>query len=302
MRIFKNKNERPINQASYLLSKTTIDERALRFLKRSYTDEYGLVEYTVSSGAAIKLPPSFITIFGNGTFEELLGQTYPAHGIPGKPYLMTDYIFLATEDGKKGAPWTRDPKTFEFFIRAAQKGGFLEQEYIKDGKRYINAPNMKRYIYDGQEKKRSLLKTNILLSQTAIDNLALGFQKINYKEKSDFVEYTLSSGQKIMLPYGYISLGTDCNGNNNSVPFAQLLGQTYPAHGIPGQPYLMTDYIFLATEDGKKGAPWTRDPKTFEFFIRAAQKAHFLDKEYFIDGKRYINAPYIKKFIFSDKV
>lgn len=79
-----------------------------------------------------------------------------------------------------------------------------------------------------------------------------------------------------------------------------MFGQTYPAHGIPGKPYLMTDYIFLATEDGKKGAPWTRDPKTFEFFIRAAQKVHFLDNEYIIDGKRYINAPLIKKCIFDE--
>lgn len=90
-------------------------------------------------------------------------------------------------------------------------------------------------------------------------------------------------------------------GQNNSIPFAQLLGQTYPAHRIPGQPCLMTDYIFLATKDGQKGAPWTRDPKTFEFFIRAAQKAHFIDPEYLKDGKRYINAPYIKKYFCDEK-
>lgn len=153
-----------------------------------------------------------------------------------------------------------------------------------------------------RKMERCLHKTNILLSKAAIDDLVLGSLKINFIDRSGFVEYITSSGQKVMLPPSYISSGTDCDGNFNSIYFAQLLAQTYPAHGTPGQPYLMTDYIFLATEDGKKGAPWTRDPKTFEFFIRAAQKAHFLDKEYFIDGKRYINAPYLKKFIFSDKV
>lgn len=81
-----------------------------------------------------------------------MGQTYPVHGTPLTPYLMTDYLFLAKEDGSKGAPWTRDPKTFEFFIRAAQAAGFLDPEYVKDGKRYINSPSIRKYIYEGQDR------------------------------------------------------------------------------------------------------------------------------------------------------
>lgn len=84
------------------------------------------------------------------SFQRLFGQTYPVHNLPCEPFLMTDYIFLATEDGKKGAPWTRDPKTFEFFIRAAQLSGILHSEYIKDGKRYIDSPYQMKFIYSNK--------------------------------------------------------------------------------------------------------------------------------------------------------
>lgn len=71
---------------------------------------------------------------------------------------MTDYLFLANEQSKKGAPWTRDLKTFEFFIRAAQKGGILHQEYAQNGKRYIDPPHIVKYFFDGLERNQEFKK------------------------------------------------------------------------------------------------------------------------------------------------
>lgn len=57
-----------------------------------------------------------------------------------------------------------------------------------------------------QKKERPLMLTKIKLSKKAIDSLVLSFLDIQYLNNSDFVEYITSSGQKIMLPHGYISL------------------------------------------------------------------------------------------------
>lgn len=56
-----------------------------------------------------------------------------------------------------------------------------------------------------EQDNRPLKKTNIQLSKAIIDSLVISSLSVNYIDKSDFVEYTTASGQKIMVSPAFIS-------------------------------------------------------------------------------------------------
>lgn len=104
------------------------------------------IPYTYADGTTTRIVPSFL-VGASTPFIYLITQTYPYHARTQSVHLMTDLMFIVTEDGKK-APWTRDIKDMQTFMQMAHICMGLTPIKGSDGKSRFGTGRLKPTFYN----------------------------------------------------------------------------------------------------------------------------------------------------------
>jgi len=116
---FKNYSD---NYRRMKLSRESIDAIVLANVGVENIKNFKTFSYRTAKGEIVTYyPQAILSGTTSSEYGYLLGQTYAAHNqldASGKPILhpVSDYFYLANEDGSKGKPWTTDKQALNLFM------------------------------------------------------------------------------------------------------------------------------------------------------------------------------------------